>query len=32
MLPWSTVREGTEYASPLEWIDPEDLPAITEPD
>ncbi len=26
MVPWSTVREGSEYAAPLDWIDPDDQP------
>jgi hypothetical protein len=28
MLPWPLVRDGSEYAAPLDWIDPEDEPQM----
>jgi hypothetical protein len=28
MLPWPTIRDGSEYAAPLEWIDPQDQPDV----
>jgi hypothetical protein len=30
MIPWAIVRDGNEYAAPLEWIDPEEQPEIPE--
>lgn len=30
MLPWTTVRDGSEYAAPLEWIDPDEQPEVGE--
>lgn len=32
MLPWPTIKEADEYAAPLEWIDPDELPEIEEAD
>jgi hypothetical protein len=26
MLPWPTIKEGTEHPAPLEWIDPDEQP------